>query len=140
MKIILYPLDKIVFEDNTEIKLGMSKNDVVAILGQGETYNDLRYYYHDSELAVDFSKDTGKVEFIEFLGGSEGNYQPEIYGVKAFQTDADELMQILAEKNDGDIDSEEDAVSYLEISVGIYRENYDERWETIGIGVKDYYC
>ncbi|MBQ8967548.1 hypothetical protein [Ruminococcus sp.] len=49
-------------------------------------------------------------------------------------------MELLAEHNGSDIDdSEEDSRGYIAISVGIYRENYDERRETIGIGVKDYY-
>ena len=51
MRAILFPLDKVVLDDK-EIKLGMTKNDVETVLGQGETYDSSRYYYHD-ELAID---------------------------------------------------------------------------------------
>ena len=138
MKAILFPLNKIVLDDK-EIRLGMTKSDVENVLGSGETYDESRYYYQD-ELAVDYSSKDNTVEFIEFLGGPDGEIQPEIYGVKAFQVDAEELLQLLSEKNGTDIDdSEEESAAFRNISVGIYRENYEDRWETIGLGVKDYY-
>ncbi|MBP1535467.1 MAG: hypothetical protein IK999_15285 [Ruminococcus sp.] len=138
MKAILFPLNKIVLDDK-EIRLGMTKSDVENVLGSGETYDELRYYYQD-ELAVDYSSKDNTVEFIEFLGGPDGEIQPEIYGVKAFQVDAEELLQLLSEQNGTDIDdSEEESAAFRNISVGIYRENYEDRWETIGLGVKDYY-
>lgn len=34
MRAILFPLDKVVLDDK-EIKLGMTKNDVETVLGQG---------------------------------------------------------------------------------------------------------
>lgn len=138
MKAILFPLSKIVLDDK-EIRLGMTKSDVENVLGSGETYDESRYYYQD-ELAVDYSSKDNTVEFIEFLGGPDGEIQPEIYGVKAFQVDAEELLQLLSEQNGTDIDdSEEESAAFRNISVGIYRENYEDRWETIGLGVKDYY-
>ncbi|RGG54082.1 hypothetical protein DWX72_01430 [Ruminococcus sp. AF21-11] len=80
------------------------------------------------------------VEFIELLGGQDGEIQPEIYGIKAFQVDANELEQVLCGHNGADVDdSEEDSRAYRKISVGIYRENYEDRWETIGLGITDYY-
>ena len=128
MRAILFPLDKVVLDDK-EIKLGMTKNDVETVLGQGETYDSSRYYYHD-ELAIDYSSN----------GGPNGEIQPEIYGIKAFQVDANELEQVLCGHNGADVDdSEEDSRAYRKISVGIYRENYEDRWETIGLGVTDYY-
>lgn len=138
MRAILFPLDKVVLDDK-EIKLGMTKNDVETVLGQGETYDNSRYYYHD-ELAIDYSSNDNTVEFIELLGGPDGEIQPEIYGIKAFQVDANELEQVLCGHNGADVDdSEEDSRAYRKISVGIYRENYEDRWETIGLGVTDYY-
>ena len=138
MNAILFPLDKVVLDDK-EIKLGMKKSEVEAVLGVGKTYDGSRYYYHD-ELAVDYSSNDTAVEFIELLGGPDGEIQPEIYGIKAFQIDADELEQILCNHNGTDVDkSEEDSRAYRKISVGIYRENYEDRWETIGLGIKDYY-
>ncbi|MBQ5311631.1 MAG: hypothetical protein ILP19_06275 [Oscillospiraceae bacterium] len=138
MKAILYPLDKVVLDDK-EIRLGMKKGDVEAVFGQGETYDESRYYYYD-ELAIDYSSEDNTVEYIEILGGPDGEIQPEIYGVKAFQVDADVLLKVLSEQNGADIDdSEEDSKAFRKISVGIYRENYEDRWETIGLGVKGYY-
>ena len=59
---------------------------------------------------------------------------------QAFQVDANELEQVLCGHNGADIDdSEEDSRAYRKISVGIYRENYEDRWETIGLGITDYY-
>ena len=46
MKAILFPLDKVVLDDK-EIKLGMTKSEVEAVLGIGKTYDESRYYYHD---------------------------------------------------------------------------------------------
>ena len=91
-------------------------------------------------MAVDFSEDNSTVEYIEFLGGNDGKIQPEIYGVKAFQISADELTDILVQNNGSDMDDSDGAsVAYNEISVGIYRETSGNHWDTIGIGVKDYY-
>ena len=73
-------------------------------------------------LRFDFDDD-GKVEFIEFLGSIDGELQPIIYDVPAFQSKADTLYNILREENRGDIDDSEDGYSYgfLNISVGVYR-------------------
>lgn len=165
MQVELYPLDKAVIGDIT-IYLGMDKTSVFNIIGKGESFDDKRYYYFNSELAIDFDAES-KVEFIEFLGGIDGELQPMIYGVSAFEENADDLAEILKKYNNGEIDDSENGYSYgfLEISVGIYREFLPEEviedaendnkslddedvkedlrkashWATIGIGVKDYY-
>ena len=150
--------------NGSEIKLGASESDVKAVLGEPHSKSKNSMYFYKNELRFDF--DNGKVEFIEFLGGIDGELQPEIYGVPAFQTDADKLYDILKRKNNGGIDDSEAEYSYgfLESSVGVYREitPYDvqqmvadensvidedideemrraEHWAAIGIGVKDYY-
>ncbi len=165
MKIQIIPLEKIVI-DGKDICLGMNKSDVITLLGNGEFTH--RHYYYNNELAIDYDKD-GKVEFIEFLGGIDGNLQPVIYGKPAFETRADDIVSILTDKNGNEIDDRENGYSYafLNISVGIYRpitpkgveEDIEEmksdgeydaeyaeeemrkasHWATIGIGVKDYY-
>lgn len=164
MQAELYPLDRAVIGDMT-IYLGMDKTSVFNVIGKGESFNDKRYYYFNSDLAIDFD-DKNKVEFIEFLGGIDGEMQPMIYGVSAFEENADDLVELLKKYN-GKIDDSENGCSYsfLEISVGIYREFLPEEviedaendnkslddedvredlrkalhWATIGIGVKDYY-
>lgn len=154
--------------DGAEIRLGSSPDEVKAALGEpyGTWENSL--YYCNNELRIDFAENGA--EFIEFLGGIDGELQPAIYGVPAFQTDADKLYEILAKENNGMIDDSEDGYSYgfCEISVGVYRESTPEsvqemiddakedgepldedeiaeetrrasHWDTIGIGVKNYY-
>lgn len=165
MKIQIIPLKKIII-DGKDICLGMTRTDIINLLGDGKFSH--RHYYYNNELAIDYD-DEGKVEFIEFLGGIDGKLQPLIYGKPAFKMLADDIASILTNKNGNEIDDHEDGYSYafLNISVGIYRpitpkdveENAEEmicdgeydaeyvqeemrkasHWATIGIGVKNYY-
>ena len=165
MKIQIIPLEKIVI-DGKDIYLGMTRSDVITLLGDGEFTH--RHYYYNNEMAIDYDED-GKVEFIEFLGGVDGTLQPVIYGKPAFETLADDIVSILSDKNGNEIDDYENGCSYTfpNISVGIYRPTtpkgiekdieemksdgeYDveyaeeemrkaSHWATIGIGVKGYY-
>lgn len=174
MQVRLYPLDRAEIGDKT-IYLGMDMHSVFDILGKSEEHhtnygsNNERHYFFDSELAIDFDEEN-KVEFIELLFGIDGELQPLIYGINAFQEHADKVVDLLMKKNDGEIDDSEEPYSYafLEISVGIYRElipqeiiesieeaknegsPWDDEeieeemrrashWDTIGIGIKDYY-
>lgn len=104
------------------IKLGASAADVKAVLGAPSSTGENSLYYYENELRFDMNK--GSVEFIEFLGGINGELQPIVYGFSAFQTDADELYDVLKRKNNGEIDDSEAEYSYgfKEISVGVYRE------------------
>ena len=165
MKIQIIPLEKIVI-DGKDICLGMTRSEVITLLGDGEFTH--RHYYYNSELAIDYDEED-KVEFIEFLGGIDGKLQPIIYGKYAFKTLADDIIGILTKENGNEIDDYENGCSYTfpNISVGIYRPTtpkgiekdieemksdgeynaeYAEEvmrkashWATIGIGVKDYY-
>ncbi len=153
------------------IDLGMERSAVESVIGKGEYVKPReRYYYYNNEMAIEYNDDN-KVEFIEFLGGVDGSLRPMIYGVSAFDTPADELAELLKQKNNGEIDDSEQRYSYsfLNISVGIYREirtsdvlemleemkangipaenNVDleadkrraEHWSAIGIGAAGYY-
>lgn len=115
------PLEGIAWNDKS-INLKDSKDEVRASLGQPEEANENAYYYFNNELRIDFDE-KGCVEFIEFLGGIDGEIQPEIYGIKAFQVKSNELLEYLETANDGDIDDSENGYAYafLNISVGIYR-------------------
>ena len=121
MKIEIYPLEKIVV-DGVSIYLGMDQSDVETAIGKGQLVGK-RYYYYDSDMAIDYSENK-TVEFIEFLGGIDGSLHPAIYGVSAFDIHADELSDLLRQKNDGEIDDSEQGYSFafLNISVGVYRE------------------
>lgn len=142
MRVDLYPLEKIVMEGK-ELCLGCDMSEAVEMLGKPEAVegDDVqRHYYFDSELALDFNEDD-ELEYIEFLGGHDGELKPYIYGVSAFDTDCDELVDILTENNDGEVDDgEDDSYGFLGSSVGIWKEDGDdEYWSTIGIGVEGYY-
>ncbi len=121
MKIEIYPLEKISI-DGVPVCLGMEQSAVEAAIGKGQL-TGTRYYYYGSEMAIDYD-DSKRVEFIEFLGGIDGSLRPVIYGVSAFDTDADELTDLLSGKNDGEVIDTEQGYSYAfpNIGVGIYRE------------------
>lgn len=121
MNIEIYPLDKIVI-DKTSVCLGMKRQEVEALIGKGQLIGN-RYYYYNSDMAIDYSKDQ-TIEFIEFLGGIDGSLKPVIYGVSVFDTPADELINILKQHNNGRINDIERGYcfTFSSISVGVYRE------------------
>ena len=129
MKITILPTTGIEF-DGKRICLGSSAEEIKAVLGQPEdeyTEDDItRLFYFESELRFDIDKD-GVLEFIEFLG-FDGELRPVIYGTDVFETDADEVLDILTEKNGGDIIDEEDGYSYAfpDIGIGITRDATSE--------------
>ena len=109
------------------INLSASKASVEAVLGKPhETWKD-SFYYFQNELRIDFDAQ-GLVTFIEFLGGVDGTLQPHIYGIEAFQADADALYAVLKGKNNGDITDSEGGYSYafLNLNVGIWRQRTPE--------------
>lgn len=145
MRVEVFPLEKIII-DNKEIMLGMNINEVQKLIGisdrgfsncDGES---CRHYYFDSELGLDFDE-SGLLEFIEFLGGIDGNLRPYLYGVSAFETSADELLKIIMQQDDEVDDSEADyCYCFLNIGIGLWRQdNQNKYWDTIGIGVDKYY-
>lgn len=125
-KIKIIPLVGIEFNDVT-VALSSSQEDVKSLLGEPYSTGEKSLFYFNNELRFDFDND-GKVEFIEFLGGIDGKLQPTIYDVSAFQSKADDLYDILSEKNHGDIGDSENGYSYgfLNISVGIFRSSIPE--------------
>ena len=124
MKIEIYPLDKVVI-DGVAICLGMEQSVVEAAIGKGQ-FVGKRYCYFNSEMAIDYSNN--KVKFIEFLGGIDGMMQPVIYGISAFESEADDVFEVLKEQNNGTIVDDENGYSYSfpNISVGVYREAVPE--------------
>lgn len=118
----ILPLEGIQW-NNQNILFGSTKKDVEAKLGPPESVRN-SYYYFKSELRFDFSEND-ELEFIEFLSGRNGNVQPVIYGVKAFQVSADELYNILENHNSGNLIDCENGYSYAfpNIGIGIFRES-----------------
>ncbi|MBR1736284.1 MAG: hypothetical protein IJ736_04615 [Firmicutes bacterium] len=131
MKIEIYPLIGIKMNE-IKLVLGMSLNEIITALGEpAKIFENMPYapditqiYYYESELRFDFNKES-KLEFIEFLGGIDGRLHPEIYGVDAFSIHADELVDILTQKNGEEAIDNENGYSYAfpNIGVGIYRES-----------------
>ena len=121
MSIEIYPKEKVVL-DGVSLCFGANAAEVEAAIGKGEIIRN-RHYYFDNELAIDYDKDQ-RLEFIEFLGGIDGHLRPKIYGVSVFETSADELTEILSDKNGEPPTDDENGHMYcfLNISVGIYRE------------------
>ena len=120
MKTEIYPLEKVVI-NGSAVCFGMARSEVEFLIGAGQKIGT-RYYYFNGEVAIDYNEN--KVEFIEFLGGSDGTYQPMIYGVSVFGTTAEELIEILKIKNNGKICDKEDGHCYRfsDIGIGLYRE------------------
>jgi hypothetical protein len=152
--------------DDKIISLMDSRQTIENVLGKPYATHKNAYYYFDNQLRFDFN-DMNAIEFIEFLGGIDGDIQPKIYGVIVFEVKADELYDVLMNRNNGVIDDHEggDSYSFLNTSVGIYRPTKPEdiiemlkesekvgiepdleheirnaaHWHTIGIGVPGYY-
>ncbi len=121
MNIEIVPLEKVIF-DGVPIFLGMEKSVVEKAIGIGQ-FIGKRCYYFNEEKAIDYNENN-TVAFIEFLAGIDGSLRPEIYGVSVFDTAADELIELLKQKNGEDIEDAEQGYSYsfLNISIGVYRE------------------
>ena len=133
------------------LPLAASKEQAEALLGPAEEFQGDQWYYAESELRLDFDQ-SGRLEFIEFLGGLEGRLQPTIYGLPAFQTGAGELIEELTRRNNGPVDNHEQGYSYAFLNMmeengiptlddpDVERDRRRaEHWETIGIGVAGYY-
>ena len=166
MRSEIYPLEKVMI-NGSEIRFGMKKSEVEALIGAGQKIGN-RYYYCNGEAAIDYNEN--KVEFIEFLGGVDGVCKPMIYGVSVFEAMAEELIEILKTKNNGKVCDMENGHYYRfsDIGIGLYREatpkelsemieeaaafgnpmSSDEieyeskranRFATVGVGVAGYY-
>lgn len=166
--ILLFPLIGMELNGRS-IRFGCSRVEVESLLGRPERSHNSRSYYLGGELALDFDH-ADTVNFIEFLGGARGKLSPELYGVPVFETDADEVLELLAKH--GEVVDQDGGYTVVvpELSLGLYREitpldveemvremarmdvtalgdfNLDaeqrraNRWETIGIGRENYYA
>lgn len=104
----LLPLEGLRLGDQL-LPLSASKEQAAALLGPAEEFQGDQWYYAESELRLDFDQ-SGRLEFIEFLGGLEGRLQPTVYGLPAFQTGAGELIEELTRRNNGPVDDRERAI------------------------------
>lgn len=120
--VILHPREGMEF-DGAFLRFGDSRAETEALLGLPEDRQPNRSFHLRGELRLDFDGE-GKLEFMEFLGGLRGELQPLLYDRSVFQTDAQELLELLLEHNGPDVDDSEAEYSYAlrELSVGLYRE------------------
>lgn len=125
IKIEILPLDGIVIENTGKLSLGESGSAIEKLLGSPSNGSDKnRLYYDDYEFRVDLDNN-GNAEFIEFISGPyPEKTEISMYGINPFQIGADQLLDILSEKNNGKIDDSEAGYCYtfLNISVGVWRQ------------------
>ena len=84
----LIPLSGIRYKDKM-IALTATPQEVETLLGAPYARHHHSLYYFQNELRFDFDKND-KLQYIEFLAGIDGQIQPKIYGVCAFQAGADD--------------------------------------------------
>ena len=121
MNIELFPLDKAVV-DGQDITLGTDRASVEEVLGAGEQV-DNRAYYFGSSLCVEYNE-SKKVSFIEVsCGNPESPVTATIYGADIAKSGADRILQILTEKNHGEMENENGySYTFFNLGVGVYRE------------------
>ena len=120
-KITLLPLEGIDF-DHTRLSFGSTRTEAESALGPVQNVHRNRCYFFNGELALDFDG-ADRLEFIEFLGGPGGTLSPALFGLSVFDTDAQELLDLLEEKG-GPADDVDGGytVTVPSLSVGLYRE------------------
>lgn len=136
----ILPLDGIDIENLGKISLGQSQSDIEKLLGQpSSNSNPKRLFYNDYELRIDLDEN-GKIEFIEFFYGPfPDKTELSIYGINPFKIGADNLLEILTEKNNGQIDDSEADYCFgaLNISVGIWRDTTTKEIEESIVEMKE---
>lgn len=117
------PLTGISIDLDTKIEFGMTKAELVDLIGKPSKEFGNELYFDELELHIDIDKN-GKIEFIESINGpNPEKTETLINGVNPFKTKANDLIEILAELNNGEIDeSEADyGFSFLDKAIGVYR-------------------
>lgn len=124
-KIKILPLDGIEIENLGKISLGQSQSEIESLLGKpSDSSNENQLYFNDYEVRIDLDK-MKNAEFIEFIYGPfPEKTELSIYDVNPFQIGADQLVEILTEKNNGKVDDKEAdyAFAFLNTSVGVWRQ------------------
>jgi hypothetical protein len=123
--ISVYPLQGIDISGIGQINLGQSKSAVENVLGKPDSHSDSnRWFYDVYECRIDFDE-SDIVDFIEFIYGPfPKRIRLSLYGIDPFRIGAKNLVEMLSEKNNGEIDDREAEYCYgfVNISVGIWRD------------------
>ncbi|EGW40332.1 hypothetical protein [Desulfosporosinus sp. OT] len=139
VRVELIPLKGIQIGTEDKVQFGQSKEAVKGILGNPNTEYDNKLYYDDLEIRIDFDVN-GCVEFMEVLSGPYcEKIEPFMYGKNPFELVDTQLLQFLAEMNNGSIDDHEAVYGYsfLNISVGIWRDMTSKNIEEMIHEVKE---
>lgn len=165
-KIIITPHKGISIVEEGDIHLGDSKERVISLLGDGESFQN-EYYYYNSSLLINFDKNN-LVDYIEC--NEDKKVKAFIYGKNLFSSEEDEIIELLSKRNKAGAEKEGKYIYYflnLDLSIGkeftledildisnemkkdgTYEKHKEEikkdknkakYFTTIGIGVKDYY-
>lgn len=167
MNIEIYPLEKVVI-DGVSIYLGMEQSAVENAIGKGQLVGK-RYYYYNSEMAIDYNntKTVEFIEFLGGIDGRIQPTIYDVSAFKTEAEDI--FKTLCEKNNGDIDDRENGySYSFLNISVGVYRSSIPEsvremieeaeadgepmdvdeieyemkkanHWETIGIGIENYY-
>ena len=107
-KLILNPLKGLQIVNGENLAFGISKTELFIKIGKPSNVNDNQLFYDNFEFRIDLDQDE-KVEFIECIYGPfPEKTEIEIYDINPFKTNSSDLIQILSEKNNGEIDQSEE--------------------------------
>lgn len=122
-KIKLIPLIGIEIENIGIIQFGQNIYDIKMKLGDPDSQDGTELYYTRLNFRIDLNEKE-IFEFVEFQGPYLENMEVSVYNINPFAINADELLEILALENNGEIDDSEApyCYSFMNISIGIWRE------------------
>ena len=127
--ITLYPLQGIDITGVGSINFGQHRSEVEKLLGQPDKSSEhRRSFYRHYECRIDYDE-FNSVGFIEFIYGPwPERIELSLYGIDPFKIGADNLVELLTEKNDGETEGCEAkiACTFFNISVGLWRDLTEE--------------
>jgi len=117
----LMPLEGILIQNSLQIRLGMSDKELYNIIGKPDNKYEQEIFYDKYDIRIDFDS-FNKVEYIEILSNEMINV--EIYNTDPLEIYADQLVELLKEKNGVDVSVESNGIGYVfnDISVRVWRE------------------
>jgi len=154
MKYLVNPLVGV-----NEILLGSDRGSVVKIIGAPESVEGRTEYYDEARFQITYTR-KGYVEFIEIYADEPDLIEVEIFGVSAFQTNKEELRQIVETFGNCSISeddeyphvylfeslslsfwSDSDPNDFSEEEVEQYSDDFraSHFFKSVGIGTKGYY-
>jgi len=118
----LMPLEGILIQNSLQIRLGMSDKELYNIIGKPDNKYEQEIFYDEYDIKIELDS-FNKIEYIEILSNEIINV--EIYKINPLELYADQLIDLLKEKNGGDIFVEGNGIGYIfnNISVRLWRES-----------------